>query len=174
VQIWVIDTASVIELRRGVPRQVRKHVMVELDKRVNDSTLVYPPEVLGELERVTDEITKKSSSDVPFTWVKRNEVKATRYGHLYDGAREVLKKVPNLIDPEKVSVGGRDDADPHVVALALRLKAEGYDVTIITDDVRPKSKKMSLADAAGVFRIPSVTMRTFLVSEGIWDGQEGT
>ncbi len=157
-----------------VPRTVRKHVISELDKRVNNGALVYPLEVVDELERASGEIAKKGSPDLPFAWAKKNEAAATRYGHLLDGAKEVLKKVPKLIDPDKVSVGGLDEADPHVIALAVRLKAEGHEVTIVTDDSVTKAKKMSLADAAGVFQMPSVTMRTFLVSEGIWDGEEGT
>ena len=46
--------------------------------------------------------------------------------------------------------------------------------TIITEDITSKPKKIALADAAGVFRIPSVRFRTFLMTEAIWDGLEGT
>src|SRR5438128_10103177 len=90
VRVWVIDTGSVVEIRRGVPRKVRRQVTSELDNRVNTDSLVYPPEVLGELERVTDEISKKGNPDEPFAWAKKNEARATHYGHLYDGARQVL------------------------------------------------------------------------------------
>src|SRR5439155_22490866 len=92
----------------------------------------------------------------------------------FDGAKAVLARVPNLIDPEKVSTTGIDDADPHVIALAVYLKNEGEDVTIITEDVNSTPKNTRLADAAGVFKIPCVRFRTFLVTEGIWDGREGT
>ena len=46
----------------------------------------------------------------------------------------VLDRVENLIDPEKVSVDGVDDADPHVIALGVHIKSEGDDVTILTED----------------------------------------
>jgi hypothetical protein len=170
---WVIDTGSVIQIRREVPNSVRGRVTAALDARVASDALIYPPEVIGELERAAEEISKKGSPDPPYAWAKKNEMKATRYGRLYADARAILDKVPNLIDPDKVAVGDVDDADPYVIALAVKLKVQGDDVTIITDDYQTKPKKMALADAAGVFRIPCVRFRTFLITEGIWDGREG-
>jgi hypothetical protein len=170
---WVIDTVSIVHTRRQIPEIVRTRVLDELTTRVNQQVLLYPPEVLGELARAADDIKRRSSADLPFDWARTNAPTATRYGHLYEGAKQVLVRVPNLIDPEKVSVGAVDEADPYVIALALQLKGAGHDMTIITDDVQTKPKKMSLADAAGVFRLPSVTLRTFLITEGIWDGKEG-
>jgi hypothetical protein len=175
VRIWVIDTGSVIHIRRpGFPRNVQPRIMSELDSRATSGLIVYPPQVLGELERAAEEIKSKGHPDLPLTWAKKHELNGTRYGHLLDGAKAVLARVPNLIDPEKVSTNGVDDADPHVIALAVHLKTEGEDVTIITEDVNSTPKKTGLADAAGVFKIPCVRFRTFLVTEGIWDGREGT
>ena len=175
MQIWVIDTVSVIHIRRqGFPQSVQPRIFSELDSRATSGTIVYPPEVLGELERAAEDIKSKGHPDVPLTWAKKHELNGTRYGHLFDGAKAVLARVPNLIDPEKVSTNGIDDADPHVIALAVYLKNEGEDVTIITEDFNSTPKKTGLADAAGVFKIPCVRFRTFLVTEGIWDGKEGT
>jgi hypothetical protein len=81
---------------------------------------------------------------------------------------------PNLIDPDKVSIDGTDEADPHVIALAVHLKNEGENVSIITEDFNSTPKKTGLADAAGVFGIPCIRFRTFLITEAIWDGVEGT
>ncbi len=173
MRVWVIDTGSIVEIRRGTPQgKVRRRITGELDYRVNTDSLLYPPEVVVELERVTEAITKQDRPDDPFVWAKRNEARATRHGHLYEGARQVLARVPNLIDAEKVAVSGIDDADPYVVALALALRAEGHEPTIITQDVNTKPNKTALADAAGVFGIPCVRFHTFLVTEGIWDGRE--
>jgi hypothetical protein len=175
VQIWVIDTVSVIQIRRqGFPNSVKSRIISELDSRATSGSIVYPPEVLGELERAAEEIKGKGHADLPLTWAKKHELNGTRYGHLFDAAKAILARVPNLIDPDKVSTNGIDDADPHVIALAVYLKSEGEDVTIITEDFNSTPKKTGLADAAGVFRIPCVRFRTFVVTEGIWDGKEGT
>jgi predicted nucleic acid-binding protein len=173
LRIWVIDTASIIELRRGVPTRVLHTVLVELDTRAIDGAIVYPPEVIEELERGSAPIKKKERPDLPFEWAKRHEALATRHGRLYSEAREILRRVPGLVDHTRVAVGNVDEADPYVVALAVRLKADGHEVRVITEDFNSKPRKMALADAAGVFLVPCVTMRTFLVTEGIWDGEEG-
>ena len=91
-----------------------------------------------------------------------------------DEARRVLARIPNLIDPDKISIDGTDDADPHVIALALFVHAEGHEVRIITEDITTTPKKTALTDAAGIFGIGCVRFRTFLISEAIWDGREGT
>jgi hypothetical protein len=176
VRIWVVDTPSIIEIRRGLPASVRARVVSELDGRAMAGMIVYPPEVFGELARAAEDIQHKGrTSDLPFEWAKRHELNGTRYGHLLDGAKEVLRQVENLIDPEKVSVDGIDDADPHVIALAVYLKeVESHEATIITEDFNTTPKKTGLADAAGVFRIPCVRFRTFLITQAIWDGKEGT
>ena len=45
---------------------------------------------------------------------------------------------------------------------------------IITEDITTTPKKTALTDAAGLFGIGCIRIRTFLISEGIWDGKEGT
>jgi len=174
VRLWVIDTGSVIEIRRGVPEIVRQRVIAELDSRARTGHIIYPPAVIGELERAAEEIKSKGNPDLPFAWAKKHEANGTRYGHLFDGAREVLARVPNLIDPDKVSIDGTDDADPHVIALAVFVQAEGHEVRIITEDITTTPKKTALTDAAGLFGIGWVRFRTFLISETIWNGREGT
>lgn len=174
MRIWVIDTGSIIEIRRGLPLRVRRRIVAELDSRAMTGAIVFPPEVLGELARAAETIKKKGASDPPLAWAKKHELNGTRYGHLLDGAKAVIRRVENLIDASKVSVEGIDDADPHVIALAVHLKSEGEDVTIIAEDFNSTPRKTGLADAAGVFGIPCVRFRTFLITEQIWDGKEGT
>jgi hypothetical protein len=150
VRIWVIDTGSIIEIlrRMNLPKQ--------------------------KLERTAEEIKKSGRADRPHVWAKDHEDNGTRCGHLLDGAKAVLDRVPSLIDPDKISVDGIDDADPHVIALAMYVRAEGEDVRIITEDIITTPKKTALTDAAGIFGLGCVRARTFLISEGIWDGREGT
>ena len=169
--IWVIDTGSIIQIRRALPVTVRARVVGHLNDLVENGSIVYPPEVVSELERVTEKMTPP---DIPFDWAKSNSTNATRFGHLFEEVRQVLARVEDLVDPKKVSIGGIDDADPHVVALGVKLRRDGEEVTIITEDYNSKPTKTSLADAAGVFRVPCVRFVTFLKTEQIWDGREGT
>ncbi len=168
MNIWIIDTSSVIEIRRQLPADATRAACEELDAMVYRGVLTFPPQVLEELERITEAVTKKRGADTPFEWAKRNEQRATRYGRVYDRAREVLARVPNLIDPDKVSIGGVDDADPYVIATALAVLDEGNIPRILTEDFNTTPHKTALADAAGLFHVPCVRFRTFLRDLEIW------
>ena len=159
MQVWVIDTSSVIELRQ-IPHDHRDHVLAALDDMVKNDLLFFPPEVLGELERHV------MKSDVAFTWAQKNATKATRYGHLFEKAKNVLAKIPNLIDPDKVS--DVDFADPHVIGLAQGLVEDGHTPTVITNDTKLTPKKISLAAGAGAFGFPALPLLVFLQTQNIF------
>lgn len=156
MQVWVIDTSSVIELRQ-IPHADRKPVLAALDALVDVDRLLFPTQVLPELDRM---------SDVAHAWAKRNNAKAAQYGHLYSEGAQVLKTLPRLIDPTKV--GAVDPADPYVIALAQVLQKNGHAPTVITDDTKNRPSRTSLAAAAGVFGFPSVPMAVFLTTQQIW------
>jgi hypothetical protein len=173
VRLWVIDTGSIIEIRRGVPRVVRNRVLAELDGRATAGYLLYPPEVLGELERAAEEVKSKGQPDLPLAWARKHEANGTRYGHLLDDAKKVLARIPSLIDPDKISIDGTDDADPHVIALALFVQAEGHEVRIVTEDSTTTPRKTALTDAAGVFGIGCGEVQDVLDQRGDLGRQRG-
>ena len=70
--IWVIDTSSIIEVRRAVPVVVRKATFAALTRLVNDGRLTYPAEVLKELERNID----LKTPDEQYQWAKSNAAQA--------------------------------------------------------------------------------------------------
>jgi hypothetical protein len=158
VKVWVIDTSSIIDLRK-IPHAERQAALDAMDKLVDTGQLFFPPEVLAELQRHDEK------SDVAYTWAKKNAANATKYGHLYEAAKAVLGTVPNLIDPDKVSTV--DQADPYVIATAQRLIEEGKTPTIITEDAKTTPKKTSLAHGAGILELPVVSLRVFLQVQGI-------
>ncbi|MBU6435571.1 MAG: DUF4411 family protein, partial [Nitrospirae bacterium] len=79
--------------------------------------------------------------------------------------RAVLAEVPEILDPDK---DGVEEADPYVLALAMRLQNEGYQVTILTEERKDRPDKMSMNTACGVLRIPCLPVETFLSRNGIW------
>jgi hypothetical protein len=156
VQVWVIDTSSVIELRQ-IPHADRRPVLAALDALVEADCLLFPMQVLPELDRM---------SDVAHAWAKRNNARATRYGYLYSEGAQVLKRLPRLIDPTKV--GAIDPADPYVIALAQALVKDGHTPSVITDDTKNRPMRTSLAAAAGVYGFPSMPMAIFLMTQQIY------
>jgi hypothetical protein len=79
--------------------------------------------------------------------------------------KEVLGRVPEVLDPDKTT--GTEEADPYVLARAVELKRAGKDVAVITQETRNIGGKLSLATAAGVFKVPALTLLPFLKSQGI-------
>lgn len=69
-EIWVIDTCSVIQIRRIFSPAQQKAVYEALTQKVDAGTLVYPKKVVEELERNRhlerlDPITSRSEGRLP-------------------------------------------------------------------------------------------------------------
>jgi hypothetical protein len=170
--IWVIDNSSLLEVRRQVPGPDQPDVYSQLGCLVESGVLVYPKEVLEELERNTVEVVgKKGKRDRPYEWAKKHATRATRHGFRYDVLREVLAVpgVAQLVDPS----GTKKEADPYLLALAYQLRTAGEDARVVTEDRRNAPDKVALASACGLVGIPVVPMKVFLVHLDIWTGQWG-
>ena len=160
-RVWVIDTSSILEVRRKLPRPHQQTVYSKLDGCVNDGILVYPKHVLGELERAAND----KATDLPYQWTKRNEARATRFGSLFDEVKKVLAQVPKIIDPDKLGV---EEADPYVLALATYLASQGNIVTVVTEERKDRPDKMSMNTACGLLGLLCLPMSAFLAQQGIW------
>ncbi len=157
---WVIDTSSIIEVRRSVLVVEQPSVYSKLEEMTRQALLVFPIEVLKELERAADQ----SRPDLPLKWAKRVEAVAVSNPSL-DVVRDVLGQVPSVLDPDKS--GGAEEADPYVLALAVELQRGGASVTIITQERDiDKPGKLVAVNRRGLQRIPAVTMLPFLRSRG--------
>ena len=160
--VWVIDTSSIIEVRRAVPVAVRKKTFAGLTQLVNDQRLAYPPEVLDELARNTD----LKNPDEQYLWTNANAIAAyARATCDLNDVKSVLAEVPTILDPEKES--GVEEADPYVLAVARKLRAEGVDARIVTQESKDTPTKMSMSTAAGVLGIPCVPLKAFPAAESI-------
>jgi hypothetical protein len=157
-QVFVIDTSSILELRRilsqATPLQ-RQRAFDRLSAECRTGALCFPAPVSEELERGHEKLG--SAEDLPVDWVRENSFAAVPISDLFDELRQVLIGVPLLADYDKAS--GADDADPYVVALALKLRNDGRRVTVVTEDRRDEAYKMSVQTACGLMEIPAITIR---------------
>jgi Domain of unknown function (DUF4411) len=129
---------------------------------VQEGRLVFPKEVVGELERTAD----PRSPDPQFQWAKQHEPTACTHGApTLQQVKDILSLVPKVLDVDKDT--RVEEADPYVLAMASRLLNEGKNVRIVTEETKEMPRKMSLRTAAGLLRIPSVPLRAFLGFEGI-------
>ena len=165
MDLSVIDTCSITEVRRTVPVRDQRRVYAELSTLVDSGLLLFPRQVLAELEEYTG--SSKNKPDLPYEWVKRNERQATKHGLDSENLRRVLanRTVARVVDIDKVGV---EEADPYVLELANRLKSQGHGITVVTEDRVDKPKKLSLRSACGVMGIPAIGVELLLETRGIW------
>lgn len=159
-EVWVVDTSSITEIRRRLPREDQRKVYASLTALVDANHLVFPVQVLNELKRWTN----PTGDDPPLKWAESvgdHAVSNAEWGTV----AEVLRQVQEVLDPDKT--GGTEEADPYILARALELKRDGRDVTIITEEKTNKPRKLSLSTAAGILKLPAVTMLPFLKSQGL-------
>jgi SpoU rRNA methylase family enzyme len=73
---------------------------------VTDGRLMYPKQVVDELERAAD----LHSPDSQYLWAKQNEAKAIDQAPSLEEVKKVLASVPTVLDPDKDT--GAEEADP--------------------------------------------------------------
>ncbi len=153
--VWIIDTSSLLGVRETFGRSIESKLLRRLSELAAAGALLFPPEVLGELERGS-----QSEPDPPLTWARNNRGTAEKKASL-ETVKAVLRIVPDVLDPDIPE----EQADPYVLALALDQQGLGlYQVTVVTDDRRDKPTKLSLATAAGILRLPTVPLHAFVRS----------
>ena len=166
-EVFVIDTSSVIEVRRLMSQERTTNVTAvytQLIRLAKAETLRFPKGVIDEIKAGASAITR--GPDQANDWAIACERDAVPHHELLDETKHVLAEVPDLLDAHKPS--STDEADPYVVALALKLTNAGMTVTVITDERRDTPDKTSMGSACGVMRIPAVSMRVFLARRRIW------
>jgi len=108
----------------------------------------------------------KNDHDHAWSWVKETLPHCTRHEPLHAFVAKAFKvpQVRRVLDPDK----DHEEADPYVLALALKFRAAGHWVGVITEDRRSRPTKLSLSDARGLLRIVSMSMEPYLEQQGIW------
>ena len=157
----VVDTSSLI-LLRDAPKPDRRRVLDHLLGLILLDELCFPVEVARELG-------EQEGSDI-HEWAKANQKTACLSINTWNLLPEVLKQVPLIVDPHKTE---GEEADGHILAMALQLKLDGVIPTVLTEDRRDQAtdtkrlKKMSLASACGVLEIYSIGLWAYLHNKGL-------
>jgi len=159
--IWTLDTSSLAEVRRSIENVKKQRVFTQMGILVQDGRLIFPKQVVDELERVAD----PNSPDQQYAWAKQHQAHVKAAAPSFEEIKQVLNYVPRVLDPDKDT--GVDEADPYILAIAVRLRAEGKDVRIVTEETKDTPRKMSLRTAAGLLGVASVPLKAFLQFEKI-------
>ena len=158
---WVIDTSSVAEVRRSIENTKKQGVFASMSNLVGAGRLVFPRQVVDELGRAAD----PHAPDAQYQWARENLSRVTEPAPTFEEIKEILARVPTVLDPDKDT--GVEEADPYVLAVAVRLREQGTDSRVVTEETKDTARKMSLRTAAGLLGIPSVPLRAFLSYEAI-------
>jgi hypothetical protein len=161
---FIIDTCSILDIKRKISNPVRKLVYRQLSELVKNETLFFPDEVYKELKGGTS----NEASDQAYAWAKANRELATIYGDLTKEVIQLLVAHPTVarvIDPEKGSI---IEADPYILALALKIRDKGYQPVVLTEESKTSPVKLALPQACGILRLPCMSIITFLEQENIF------
>lgn len=138
-----------------MPRAERPAILAKLTEFVKEGRLRMPKQVVDELKRGSDELVE---------WAQAVEAEAALGSPSLDEVKAVLAVVPDVLDPHKDS--GAEEADPYVLAMAVKLKATEADVRIVTQETKDKPGKTSLRTAAGILNQVTVPFMGFRRVEG--------
>ena len=163
-ELLVVDTSSLAQVRQiewiGIVKE--KVVFARLTKLVEADRLVYPPQVVDELAQYKS----RDKPYLPLEWAKKHKRHATRYGPVLDVVAKLMAhpQLCKVMDPDK---DGADEADPHVLALALHLKEDGNQDVVLNEERRDRPTKLSINTACGLLRVYSLSVEAFIVQNGI-------
>ena len=165
--IWVIDTSSVINVKELVKKTGRKKVFDALAELCVQGRLVFPQEVLDELENGA----RRGMEDLPLKWARENK----QFGYTLGPCSEQLHKVMNdpvaKLTPDPRQDKGADDADPHVLATALEVVSKGSQAVVVTQESKKSPPQVPLNVAAGSLNLPSINLYALLTKIGIWEDE---
>ena len=160
-RVWVVDTSSLLFIKRYLKRESHRKYLNYL--MTQSEWLYCPPQVIQELLAVGNE-------DVFTEWAKKNKATLARLGPCADKMREAManKAVASCIDHRRKH-NDRDPADPWVIATALKLRDQGYWVTVVTNERdRYRGARASLNVAAGSMGFPAINMESLLRDTFRW------
>ena len=115
---YIIDSCSLLSVGEcsSTYNKSKSEILSELCNMIENGNLVYPKQVIGEIER--------HGNEELVSWTKENSKEATRFGTNYETFKEVMSHpiASKVLDIEKKVTDKNDEADPYLLELSLTLK----------------------------------------------------
>ncbi len=176
---WVIDTSSIIAVRRvfavtgqkRASRSLKKLVFANMKSLAEQQRLVYPSQVHRELKDANSK-SKSPHDDLPFEFVedtKKIAMKTADFRYVQELMQDTGTR--RMIDYEAED---KEEADPYVVAVALELRDQGVDVGVVTEERSDSLGRTSMNTVCGLKDLVCVPLRAFLHREKIWSMEQAT
>ncbi len=155
--VYVLDTSAIIRVKEICPPDRQQDVFNHLTQMAQVGLITYPRLVVEDLKRYAEK-------DLPFFWANANYSSLTCTAPTDCYLRRVMQVAGEVVDPYK----NREDSDPYVLALALYLQDQGYQVVVVTNDVRDKSTCISMTTACNLLGLSHQRMEDFLKNHGLY------
>ena len=150
--IYCIDASSLIELRNFY-KEIFPNLWIDMTELSRKNRLIAPIEVLREIERIDDEILH---------WVRDNRIMFKQLSReQLIAVTEILKKFPDLIDPDKTT----PDADPFIIALAHARQDEidgslfSGKCIVVTQERLSRGSRLKIPDVCAHYGIECINIR---------------
>lgn len=157
--IWILDSNCLIDMKVMISGADQWAAFRRLEDGVVAGEIALARQVIRELATV-------AHPDVPGVWAQGVR---SLLVHPLDCGNDHLISV--MSSPAAAVVDGskdKDEADPYVIALALRLAAEGLAATVVTGDhVDRLPIKIAMTTACGYLDVPVAEPGEFLDAYGI-------
>ena len=134
---YCFDTSALIDLKCIYPREVFPSLWTELEKKIGSGDIIAPIEVLNELLKRDDELSK---------WAKRHPAMFKDLNE--EQTANVLKIIgeqDGFIDPDKET----PEADPFVIALAIT----GGDMVVTSEKPGNPGGRPKIPDVCDAYRV---------------------
>jgi hypothetical protein len=153
--MYVIDASAINHVGRQATAPGVFDVLLEM---IESHEMCFPDEVLDELERL-------AKGEHAYTWAKAAGASRLDRGAAYKHLVAVTHLVPALVDAE----AEYESSAPCVLAQARSLQLAGFSVRVVTEDVRDKPTRISLAAACAQLDMSWCAVSQCLRDEGHGD-----
>ena len=156
MQVLVLDASAIIQIKRDVQVTHQWSLFRLLENKFHNGEIAFPPQVSAELRRAPH-------PDAPGVWACGMEMlrpKGFDVDQVESYLGQVMAIAPDVIDPKKPD--DEEDADPYVLALALKEIKSGLDVEVVTEDRNDYADHIALTTACDRLGIGHVSLEEFL------------
>lgn len=154
--MYVMDGPAIVSVAIAVPDPNK--IYLGMTDLLEDGALCFPNEVLNELER-----TARNESSL--VWARSCAASRAHKGAAYNFIEWVGHSFPDLVDTT-----ARDTQEPgavYVIAQALALLDAKLNVTVVTEDTRPKPTRACVLEACEHFDLRCLDLIEFLIEVGL-------
>ena len=148
--LYIIDSSSLIEIKRRYPREMLPGIWADLHALVQRDQLIAPIEVMREIFQRDDELTE---------WIKGHEKMFREIDEsVWERAGSVVAQFPQMAAYDTTKTA---HADPFIIGLALKLTDPGQshflrrDIYVVSDEKSDLAKNPKLPSDQ-IKKIPDV------------------